>query len=152
MHQEAVKFFDFSALAFPTDPFLLAFAPHALAVKEEKVFAIARIEVFNGARNRFKARRVIRRVLRVRIGVIREQRVIDIAVAIRQKAHFESLDFFTNAIQRTQKCRHDNEGFRLVGNAADIFEARQRTRRQHARQQIIDDLHRDVGSRQKRQE
>ena len=128
----------------PAHPFLLAFIPHALAMKKKKARtaagrrAVALVQPGDTILSDCQKLIVIGKVLAGRIDPIRKQSKVQIPIRIREVMNFQSPDLFFNFTLMDQQGGHDDHRPELFRDSQFQFHSWQRSRPQQIRNRAID--------------
>ncbi len=123
-----------AALAFPTDPALLALVPDAATMQQHEPGAvrrraIAKIEARDARGGLLDQRGVTLDVLGQAVGPVRQQREMQIAFGTGKMVDFQTFDLLVDRLPSCQHRRNRDDRPELGGNAVPQFETRQQRRR-----------------------
>jgi hypothetical protein len=96
-----------------------------------------RVQLRDGRGRGIVEGRVIGHVLVCRIGPVRQQREVQLAVRRREVMHLESLDELGDRRRRRQQCRHRHQRAQRRRNAVLERQARQQRRTEPARDHAV---------------
>ena len=130
--QQGIQVGQLAALAFVAHPDTRLRIPAARTVKEKKQArspAIFFVQRLDACLRQLQQRPILCQHFFVRIAKIGQQAEIQIAVPIRQKAHFQRLDQVVDVLGIGEHRRYDDQRPRLRGNPCGEIHAWQRLRR-----------------------
>ena len=114
---QAVKLFQLSAFALPTDVLLLGFTPGAVPMeKEEALPPIPVLETFEPFDGSLKQSFISLTVHLVRIGIVREEAEKQIGFFVGQVPDFQLLQFAPDRLLAPQQHWHNDQGSKCIWN------------------------------------
>jgi hypothetical protein len=149
--QIAVELRQLAALSLPSHPRALGRVPEARPVEQKKGVPLAGhggitlVESLDAADGGVEYRAITfpRRSRRVR--EVAEQREMQPRIAIGEKLHFEMVERFAHGLHGSEQCRDDDRGARRRRDAGLLeIELREDPRRQKQRDELMDDVDREV--------
>ena len=156
--QHPEQLFELAALPLPADPALLRFGEAAFAVQQDEagrfafVDGIERIQPFDRLHRRVEQYSVVRRVLRVRVGPVAEQRELNPPFRIGEVVQLQQVRQRRARFRLGQHGRDDDHRPVLRRDAGREGEARQVAGSRRLADQPVDDGDGRFGSRKQHQD
>jgi hypothetical protein len=150
--QQLVQLMELAALALPSHPLALSFAPHATAMEEVEAATFGgrsmhAIQSCDALSRDLQERRIAIDRRGVSVGPVRKQSEVNFTLRGGEVVHFETLDLCLYRFGRRQQRGHDHDSSQVRWNALVQRQSRQHRRAESARDRAIDQCHGQVESR-----
>ena len=151
--QQAVELGELAALSFGAHPPVLAGVPLTRAMEEEKAIGpMPGVEVVDAATRRLDERRVLRTGRLIRVGEVRQQREMQMGIAIGKEADLEIVEEGDETRFGVDDCRDRHDRAIGGGNARPQVELRQLARADLRGDDEVDEADRQLAEGQEHDE